>query len=54
MKLAWMLLALSLAAGILLGAIFFGGLWWTVRHGALSGDRALVRRQHAAAEEPLS
>jgi F1F0 ATPase subunit 2 len=34
-------LALSLAAGILLGAIFFGGLWWTVRHGVLSGHPGL-------------
>ncbi len=24
-------LALALVAGVLLGAIFFGGLWWTVR-----------------------
>jgi F1F0 ATPase subunit 2 len=29
-------LVLSLAAGILLGAFFFGGLWWTVRHGVSS------------------
>lgn len=29
-------LVLSLAAGILLGAFFFGGLWWTVRHGMSS------------------
>ena len=26
-------LAPALAAGLLLGAIFFGGLWWTVRQG---------------------
>ena len=26
----------QLAAGALLGAIFFGGLWWTVRKGVLS------------------
>jgi F1F0 ATPase subunit 2 len=25
------MLALDLTAGLLLGAIFFGGLWWTVR-----------------------
>lgn len=25
------MLAWDLAAGLLLGAIFFGGLWWTVR-----------------------
>jgi len=32
---AWVWLS-SLAAGVLLGAIFFGGLWWTVRNGASS------------------
>lgn len=31
--LSWMLAAL---AGLLLGAIFFGGLWWTVRRGLAS------------------
>ena len=34
-------LALALAAGVLLGAIFFGGLWWTVRKGILSQRPAL-------------
>jgi F1F0 ATPase subunit 2 len=36
-------LALMLAwlAGGLLGAIFFGGLWWTVRKGVSSGQPAL-------------
>ena len=29
-------LALVLSAGVLLGAIFFGGLWWTVRKGVSS------------------
>lgn len=29
-------LALALAAGVLLGAVFFGGLWWTVRKGVAS------------------
>jgi F1F0 ATPase subunit 2 len=29
-------LALALAAGAVLGAIFFGGLWWTVRKGLSS------------------
>ncbi len=28
-------------AGLLLGAIFFGGLWWTVRKGASSRRSAL-------------
>lgn len=31
--------ALAVAAGILLGVIFFGGLWWTVRRG-ISSRRA--------------
>ena len=34
-------LALALAAGVLLGAIFFGGLWWTVRKGVSSEQPAL-------------
>ena len=34
-------LALALAAGAGLGAIFFGGLWWTVRRGVSSKQPAL-------------
>jgi F1F0 ATPase subunit 2 len=34
-------LALALAMGVLLGAIFFGGLWWTVRKGFSSKQPAL-------------
>lgn len=34
-------LALSWSAGALLGASFFGGLWWTVRKGATSPRPAL-------------
>jgi F1F0 ATPase subunit 2 len=33
-------LALALSAGLLLGAIFFGGLWWTVRSGVSSEQPA--------------
>jgi len=33
-------LALALLAGVLLGAIFFGGLWWTVRKGISSKHSA--------------
>jgi F1F0 ATPase subunit 2 len=29
-------LILALLAGVALGAIFFGGLWWTIRRGVLS------------------
>ena len=36
-----LLLALALSAGTLLGAIFFGGLWWTVRKGVSSRWPAL-------------
>ena len=36
-----LLLALALSAGMLLGAIFFGGLWWTVRKGVSSEQPAL-------------
>ena len=32
----WLTLALAGMAGLLLGAIFFGGLWWTVRLGMTS------------------
>ena len=34
-------LAPALAMGVLLGAIFFGGLWWTVRKGFSSKQPAL-------------
>jgi F1F0 ATPase subunit 2 len=34
-------LVMVLAAGLLLGAFFFGGLWWTVRKGASSKSPAL-------------
>ena len=44
-------LALALAAGLLLGAIFFGGLWWTVRGRFVPTAGAVVPRQPAAAHE---
>jgi F1F0 ATPase subunit 2 len=34
-------LAMAWAAGVLLGGIFFGGLWWTVRKGISSKQPAL-------------
>ena len=34
-------LAFALAAGVLLGAMFYGGLWWTVRQGVSSKRAAL-------------
>jgi len=35
------ILAMNLLAGVLLGMIFYGGLWWTVRH-SLSSPAASV------------
>jgi F1F0 ATPase subunit 2 len=35
-------LALASGAGLLLGAMFFGGLWWTVRKGVSSQWPALL------------
>jgi F1F0 ATPase subunit 2 len=34
-------LAGAVAAGLLIGAIFFGGLWWTVNRGISSSQPAL-------------
>lgn len=34
-------LAPAFAAGLVLGAIFFGGLWWTVRKGLAAAQPAL-------------
>jgi F1F0 ATPase subunit 2 len=34
-------LLFSIFAGVLLGALFFGGLWWTVRSGLASHQPAL-------------
>jgi len=34
-------LAPAFAAGLVLGAIFFGGLWWTVRRGLTAEQPAL-------------
>jgi F1F0 ATPase subunit 2 len=31
----------ALAAGMALGALFFGGLWWTVRRGITAANPAL-------------
>ncbi len=33
--------AFALTAGVLLGVMFYGGLWWTVRRGVSSGRAAL-------------
>jgi F1F0 ATPase subunit 2 len=35
------MLVLAAGAGVLLGAVFFGGLWWTVRTGVSSQRAAL-------------
>ena len=34
-------LALALVAGVLIGAMFFGGLWWTIQKGVSSQHPAL-------------
>ena len=34
-------LALAFMAGVLLGAVFFGGLWWTIRKGVSSKQPAI-------------
>jgi F1F0 ATPase subunit 2 len=34
-------LSLSMLGGLIIGAIFFGGLWWTVRHGVSTEQPAL-------------
>jgi len=34
-------LASALLAGVVLGALFFGGLWWTIRRGLASRQPAL-------------
>lgn len=36
-----LLLLLALTGGLLLGAFFYGGLWWTVRKGLVSSRPAL-------------
>ena len=39
-------LAPPLAAGLLLGAFFFGGLWWTVNRGISSQWPSFRRSRH--------
>lgn len=34
-------LSLAVIAGVALGALFFGGLWWSVKKGLQSGEPAL-------------
>ncbi len=38
------ILIAAFLAGLALGAIFFGGLWWTVRRALKSGDAGRVVR----------
>jgi F1F0 ATPase subunit 2 len=38
----FLILAVASAAGLLLGAVFFGGLWWTVRKGVSSKRPAFL------------
>ena len=37
-----LVLALTWLAGLVLGGVFFGGLWWTVRRGVTSRRPALL------------
>ena len=37
----WLILLVALVTGALLGALFFGGLWWTVRKSLASQRPAL-------------
>ena len=37
----WLILLVALVMGVLLGALFFGGLWWTVRRSLASQRPAL-------------
>ena len=37
----YLILAVALVSGLLLGAIFFGGLWWTVQKGVSSEQPAI-------------
>jgi len=36
------LLILAWMAGLVLGGVFFGGLWWTVRRGVVSKQPAML------------
>jgi F1F0 ATPase subunit 2 len=36
------LLILAWMAGLMLGSVFFGGLWWTVRRGVVSKQPAML------------
>lgn len=38
----WLYLSLSVLAGVLLGMIFFGGLWWTVQKIAAGNNPYLL------------
>ncbi len=42
MMIETLILLSAWAAGVLLGAVFFGGLWWTVRKGLSSKHPALL------------
>ena len=37
-----LILILAWMAGLLLGGVFFGGLWWTVRRGVVSKQPAML------------
>lgn len=41
-SLDWLLIGLSLLAGIVLGGLYLFGLWWTVRQVTATGNRSLL------------
>lgn len=49
-----LILILAGAAGLGLGAIFFGGLWWTVREGVASPKPALWFLGSALLRTPIT
>ena len=41
-SLDWLLIGLTLAAGMILGGLYLFGLWWTVRQVTTTGKRSLL------------
>lgn len=41
MNKTWVIMTVVSAIGVLLGVLYFGGLWWTVRRAVKAGNPAL-------------